>query len=310
MVQVRAWHGRGDGLSKNSWHLRLTLRHLRMNEALERLGLVSRVAETMHISQPAVSKQIAELDHIVGSPVVRRDRNRLYLTEIGVQLAAHARLVLARIERAALDVDAIARGTSVAISVGVVGSVAPTLTPPVIRLMNRTATNVNLSIVKGHFLSMLPALNDSRLDFIIARARQPQEYPGIVQRKLYDQRLLVVAGAAHPLARSGAVPWASAIGFPWIMPHERSAARAGIVSLFARHGLAALFRATEPRRQALLHRPPMAGRAMVRLMRIRADLLDAIWLNPELEPEPIDQHSESGCRSASQRRTAGRGHLA
>ncbi|MCC5999974.1 MAG: hypothetical protein JJU19_03815 [Pararhodobacter sp.] len=72
----------------------------------------------------------------------------------------------------------------------------PTLIPPVIRLMNHTAPDVNLSTVEGHFLSMLPALNDSRLDFIIARAWQPQEYPGSVQRKLYDERLLVVAGAA------------------------------------------------------------------------------------------------------------------
>ncbi|MCC5999975.1 MAG: hypothetical protein JJU19_03820 [Pararhodobacter sp.] len=52
----------------------------------------------------------------------------------------------------------------------------------------------------------------------------------------------------------------------------------------------------------------MAGRATLRLMRIRADLLDAIRQNPE--PEPIDQHSESGCLSAPQRRTTGRGHLA
>lgn len=96
-----------------------------MIEALERLGLVSRVAEAMHISQPAVSKQIAELDQIVGSPDVRRDRNRLYLTEIGVQLAAHARLVLARIAPAALDVDAIARGIPGAISVGVEGRSCP-----------------------------------------------------------------------------------------------------------------------------------------------------------------------------------------
>ncbi|MGY6535529.1 MAG: malonyl-CoA decarboxylase N-terminal domain-containing protein [Pararhodobacter sp.] len=50
------------------------------------------------------------------------------------------------------------------------------------------------------------------------------------------------------------------------------------------------------RRQALLHRLTMAGRVTLRLMRIRADLLDAIRQNPE--PEPIDQHSESGCLSA------------
>jgi len=87
-------------LGKN-FHRGITLRHLRALVALSDLKLVARVSEALGVTQPAVSKQIAELEKIVGAPVVTRDRNRLYLTPIGTRLADHARKALGQIDRAA-----------------------------------------------------------------------------------------------------------------------------------------------------------------------------------------------------------------
>ncbi|WP_245780952.1 helix-turn-helix domain-containing protein [Litoreibacter janthinus] len=67
----------------------MSLRHLRALVALSDLKLVARVSEALGVTQPSVSKQIAELEKIVGEPVVTRDRNRLYLTPIGTRLAEH-----------------------------------------------------------------------------------------------------------------------------------------------------------------------------------------------------------------------------
>lgn len=220
------------------WHSRLTIRHFRMIDSLERLGLVARVAEALNVSQPAVSKQISDLEQIVGSPIVLRDRNRLYLTPVGLRLAEHARLVLAQIERAALDIDGLAAGISGAVAVGAVGSVAPTLLPRSIALMSSVAPNVNLSVVEGHFMSMLPMLNDNSIDFLIARSWQPKEYPKISQTLLYEETLRVVAGPAHPLTRARNVGWPDVVSWPWVFSPETSVARQGIASLFAQHGLA------------------------------------------------------------------------
>lgn len=225
-------------LTDARWHSRLTLRHFRMIDSLERLGLVARVAEALNVSQPAVSKQIADLEQIVGSPIVLRDRNRLFLTPVGLRLAKHARLVLAQIERAALDIDGLAAGISGAVAVGAVGSVAPTLLPRAISLMSSVAPHVNLSVVEGHFMSMLPMLNDNSIDFLIARAWQPKEYPNIAQKLLYEERLHVVAGSAHPLTRARKIVWADVASWPWVFSPETSVARRGIESLFAQHGLA------------------------------------------------------------------------
>jgi len=85
----------------------LTLRHMRIIAALAELGLVARVAEFLGVTQPAVSKQITELESLVGVPIVSRDRNRLHLTPVGRRLAEHARQVLNQIDRAAFDLSAI-----------------------------------------------------------------------------------------------------------------------------------------------------------------------------------------------------------
>lgn len=227
-----------ESVTGGRWQNRLTIRHFRMIESLARLGLVARVADAMNVSQPAVSKQIADLEQIIGSPVVTRDRNRLFLTPVGLRLADHARMVLGQIERVALDIDGIVAGISGSVSVGVVGSVAPTLLPRSIALMNSVAPNVKLSVYEGHFVSMLPLLNDNSIDLLIARSWQPQEFTGVNQRLLYEEKLRVVAGPQHPLTRERHVSWADVVSWPWIFSHEKSVARQGIMALFARHGLA------------------------------------------------------------------------
>ena len=153
----------------------ITLRHLRALVALSDLKLIARVSEALGVTQPAVSKQIAELEKIVGVPVVTRDRNRLYLTPIGIRLADHARQALGQLDRAAFDIEAMTSGVSGSVSVGVVSSVAPVLLPRTIALFKRSTPQANVSVFEGHFVELLPQLETSKLDLLIARIWQPQD---------------------------------------------------------------------------------------------------------------------------------------
>ena len=66
------------------------MQHLRVLAAIDDLGLVSRVADALSLSQSAISKQIAEIEGVVPNAVFYRERNRLYLTTSGKRLAHHA----------------------------------------------------------------------------------------------------------------------------------------------------------------------------------------------------------------------------
>ncbi len=215
----------------------ITLRHMRALVALSDLKLVARVSEALGVTQPAVSKQIAEMEKIVGVPVVTRDRNRLYLTPIGARLAEHARQILMQVDRAAFDIEAMTSGVSGSVSIGVVSSVAPTLLPGAIALFKRSTPQANVSVSEGHFVELLPQLETGALDLLIARIWQPQELTGIDQMALFSEPVVVVAGRNHPLAQATAVTWADVVNFPWILPQPNSVARQAVDALFATHGL-------------------------------------------------------------------------
>lgn len=214
----------------------ITLRHLRALVALSDLKIVARVSEALGVTQPAVSKQIAELEKIVGVPVVTRDRNRLYLTPIGTRLADHARQMLGQLDRAAFDIEAMTSGVSGSVSIGVVSSVAPALLPGAIALFKRSTPQASVSVSEGHFVELLPQLEAGALDLVIARIWQPQELVGIDQMALFSEPVVVVAGRNHPLAQAGDVSWADVAHYPWILPHANSVARQAVDALFAANG--------------------------------------------------------------------------
>lgn len=195
------------------------------------------MSEALNITQPAVSKQIAELEKIIGAPVVTRERNRLYLTAVGNRLADHAKQVLSQINRAAFDIEAMASGVSGSVSIGVVSSVSPTLLPGTIALFKRSTPQANVSVSEGHFVELLPQLEAGTIDLLIARIWQPQELPGIEQMTLFSEPIVVVAGRNHPLAQKKDLVWSDSATYPWILPQANSVARRAVDALFAANGL-------------------------------------------------------------------------
>jgi DNA-binding transcriptional LysR family regulator len=215
----------------------LTIRHLRIICALSELGLVARVAESLNVTQPAVSKQISELERLIDTPIVTRERNRLSLTPVGRRLAEHARQMLDQLDRAAFDLSAMASGVSGSVAVGVVGSIAPLLLPATIAQLKRSAPAAGMSVTEGHFVALFPQLEGGVLDLLIARAWQPQNLSGFEQCVLFQETLVVVAGRDHPLAARSEVDWAEAIDWPWMLPQEGSIARRAVEALFTEFGL-------------------------------------------------------------------------
>ena len=195
------------------------------------------MSEALNVTQPAVSKQIAELEKIVGVPVVTRERNRLYLTPIGNRLADHAKQALNQLDRAAFDIEAMASGVSGSVSIGVVSSVAPTLLPGTISQFKRITPQANVSVSEGHFVELFPQLEAGSLDLLIARIWQPQELPGIDQMTLFSEPVVVVAGRNHPLAQKKDLAWSDVAASAWILPQANSVARQAVDALFAANGL-------------------------------------------------------------------------
>ncbi|PSM18990.1 LysR family transcriptional regulator [Nitratireductor sp. StC3] len=215
---------------------RLKVQHLRILAALARLKLVTKVADALAITQPAVSKQLAEMEHSLGIAIIVRERNRLFLTPAGKRLAQHAQAVLDQLKRAELELDAVRFGVSGDLRIGTVASLAAVMLPQAIATLKQNAPDVSVSVTEGHFRELLPKLLNGAIDIAIARTWHEQEIAGVAQRPLASEPLCVVADPGHPLARRDHLEWDEVTQWPWILPDQDSIARQELDAFFTRNG--------------------------------------------------------------------------
>jgi DNA-binding transcriptional LysR family regulator len=214
----------------------LRMSHLRTLGALARYGQVRRVAEAFHVTQSAISKQIAEIEVGLGEAVARREGNALVLTPIGQRLAARANDILQQLERTRHEIATLRSGLSGRVVVGAVSTVNVWLVPQAIGLLRSRAPGVVIAIEEDSAHRLLPRLLDRSIDLAVIRVWQPVAPPGLSHRMLMDEELCVAVGSQHRLAGRRRLSWDEAMDHPWIVPRAGTNAHGALSALLGIHG--------------------------------------------------------------------------
>ncbi|NML29997.1 LysR family transcriptional regulator [Paraburkholderia antibiotica] len=216
----------------------LKLPHLRILVSLADLGQVTRVANAFHVTQPAISKQIAEIEEALGVAVVSRTGNRLELTAIGKVIVACGREVLRHLELARRDVIALAAGTGGHVRVGAVVTVPDPLVANAIQLFLRRAPAASFSFVESTLDRQLKMLEDGDLDVAIGRNRMTSALVPVKHETLLCDPFVFVVGTAHPLGEPERQPgWEDLRECRWIMPQHGSPAYATLIAALDARGI-------------------------------------------------------------------------
>lgn len=226
-----------DGIASRLFRDVLKIRHLRILAALDQMRQITKVARAFNVSQPAISKQIAELERELGTPIIHRQGNAVAFTPAGTVLVRHAKDVLNRIQRTEFDIEALRKGLGGKVRIGVASSLMPTVVPEAIRLMIQAAPSSVVSVSEGHFGQMLPMLYAGDLDMLVVRIWKPFTVEGVEQLTLGREPLVVVAGPDHPLARQTEIGWEAALEWPWLKAAAGSLASEGMDEFLAEKGL-------------------------------------------------------------------------
>jgi DNA-binding transcriptional LysR family regulator len=216
----------------------LRINHLRTLAALAQLGQVRKVAEAFHVTQSAISKQIAEIEAGLGEVVLRREGNAVVLTPIGQRLALRATGILEQLERTRHEIAALRVGLSGRIVLGAVATVTAWLVPQSIRLLKERAPQVAFSLHEGTADQLLRRLAERSIDLAVVRMWQPIAREGLSSRMLMDEAMVIAVGARHPLAGRRDLGWDEVMACSWVIPRAGSAAHAAFAALLAGHGLA------------------------------------------------------------------------
>src|SRR5262245_7792522 len=99
--------------------LAIRTRHIESVLAVAKAGSMQRAAREAHLTQPAISKLIVELEEVLGANLFERSKRGVALTECGQAFVGRARLLLNDLENARDEIAAIARGEVGVVRVGV-----------------------------------------------------------------------------------------------------------------------------------------------------------------------------------------------
>lgn len=183
--------------------MNITLRQLRLFEAVARCGSISRAAAEVHLTQPAVSMQIKQLEEQIGIPLLEQVGKRMFLTEAGEVLRGYALDIAARVGELHGAMDQF-RGLERGLLRLAVVSTANYFLPSVIAEFNRQHPGVRVSLQVANRDSVLAALADNSTDLAIT-GRPPEGLDAVAQAFM-DNPLVVIAAPSHPLAALQSVP--------------------------------------------------------------------------------------------------------
>jgi len=202
----------------------LNLNALRVFAAVVERGGFSRAAESLRVSQPAVSKAVRELERQVGVELLDRRQRTPHPTEAGVLLAERARELFAA-ERAAEEelraVRGLARG---ALRIAASTTVATYLLPALLAAFRRRHPGISLFVASTNTRRVARLLVHRRVE--VALVEGPVSHPRIEVVPWREDELIIVAPAGHPLARRRAVPARLLAGESFIVREPGSGTRA------------------------------------------------------------------------------------
>lgn len=203
--------------SEPTWMRRLKIRHLEVFVTLVETGSQRATATLLHVTQPALSKWLRELEEDIGAPLFERGR-RLKPTSYGEVVLQYARRVLGDTARMGDELRTFRSGQSGCVRVGLLRSAAAELIPKVIAAYRQTSPDVRISLFEDTLDNLLPLLERRELDCIVGRLQGKVLSAEIFTEALYDEPVCVIAGAKHPLLSKRNMTWRDALTFPWIVP--------------------------------------------------------------------------------------------
>jgi DNA-binding transcriptional LysR family regulator len=211
---------------------RLKLSQLRLVAAIEDAGSVSSAAAALHLSQPAASRMIAELEAAFDAPLCERLARGVRLTPLGLALARHARAVLVQVAEAERELGDLRQGRRGAVSIGAVSGPAFDLMPATVTRLREIAPEIELSLKIDSSNELARDLLAGRLDFLLARIPAEFDADEFDQLAVGVEEARLVVRRGHPLLGRGAAALADLAQCEWVTQPRGAPLRRALESLF------------------------------------------------------------------------------
>ncbi|HBQ6881140.1 TPA: LysR family transcriptional regulator [Klebsiella pneumoniae] len=178
---------------------RIRLRHLHTFVAVAQQGTLGRAAETLNLSQPALSKTLNELEQLTGTRLFERGRLGAQLTLVGEQFLTHAVKVLDALNSAGQALNRKEGLNNDIVRIGALPTAALVILPTVIGQFHKQQKDITLQVATMNNTMLLAGLKSGEIDIGIGRMSDPELMSGLHYELLFLESLKLVVRPGHPL---------------------------------------------------------------------------------------------------------------
>ncbi|WP_417579662.1 pca operon transcription factor PcaQ [Pelagibacterium sp.] len=223
---------------------RIKLRHLTCFVETDRQGGVVAAAEALGLSQPAISKSLAELETILGVALFDRSRRKLALTDYGAVFLRSANLALAALQQGVESVSQAGNGDAV-VRLGALPTAEVEVVPRAVAHFAMGPLAARVHVESGPSPHLLGLLRGGGIDLVVGRMSAPDVMEGLTFEHLYSEPLVLAVRPAHPLLAQTEHALRMVEPFPALVPPRGAIIRQTVETVLLAAGITSLAREIE-----------------------------------------------------------------
>jgi len=225
----------------SNWFIRARLktRQLLLLAAMEEEGNVRRAAEVLGMAQPAASKLLKDLEHMLGVSLFDRTQQGMRATLYGEVMIRHARMVISNLSHAHDEISALRAGLTGQVRIGTIAAAGATIVPRAIARIKQTSPLLQIWVHIETSDVLLPQLAQGELDIMVGRVleRQDQFKDAVRYELLGTEPVCAVVRPGHPLEHAQDLSLPGLHEAAWILHPPGSVLRHRFDMMFAQIGL-------------------------------------------------------------------------
>ncbi len=180
--------------------------------AVAKVGNLTRAAQDIGISQPALSRSIQKLENKIGEPLFERQPRGVRLTEIGTIFQVRANQIRDLVEDTFSELSE--ASNRVKVRLAVIPTIAPYLLPKVLRKFSRKYPEVKIQVQEDTTQNILRLCRDGDIDLAIVALPITEKYLDV--EPLFEDELILVLPKVHPLNEKKRIRLSDIQEFPFI----------------------------------------------------------------------------------------------
>lgn len=197
---------------------RVTMSQLRALVSVVGVGSYTRAASELGLSQPSLHRAMRELQDIIDIPLLERSGRAIRATVPAERLVHFVRLMLAELRAGIDELSTWDEGLGGTLHIGVLPVARAWFLPKVLAEFCTRWPAASVDILEGPYAELLTHLRQGDVDLLIGSQRESVPEQDVIQQALFDDELVIVGRAGHPLHGKPALDTTDLLNHHWVMP--------------------------------------------------------------------------------------------